>query len=287
MANQKSTPISDDTKQTLDRFANYLYARAGFAQTTVELTVGFARRMAPVIGLAPAHVDVERYIADMYRAGESFGHTSNAIKAIERYMEFLGNPIRLGRPRKPKRANLSTLSEAKIAVMISNAPTLRERAILTLLAYSGIRNRELTEVRVRDVDIPQQSVLVECGKGAKGRVCCVAGECMEILADYLRTRAGEPEDRLFVTVRHRHPLQTQDIRKLVRVAARRAGISKRVWPHLFRHSLATALLSRGASVYSIQALLGHSNVSTTLEYYLHPTARTTRSDYYRCVPSFV
>ena len=72
-------------------------------------------------------------------------------------------------------------------------------------------------------------------------------------------------------------MQTQDIRKFVRVIAKRSGVPGRIWPHLFRHSLATAMLSRGASIYSIQALLGHTFISTTMEYYLHPSARTSEA----------
>jgi len=110
---------------------------------------------------------------------------------------------------------------------------------------------------------------------------------MEILADYLRERRGGPEDWLFVTVRKRHQLQTQDVRKFCRVLARRAGLNIRVWPHLFRHSLATALLDRGANIYSIKEILGHAFISTTMDVYLHPSSRNVKADYHRCVPSYL
>jgi integrase/recombinase XerD len=279
--------IPAETQSVLDRFANYLYARSGFARGTVDLTIGFVRRAVPRMGLDPSHEAIEGYIADMHRAGESFGQISNAIKAVERFAEFLGRPIRLARPRKPQGISIAALSEAKVAIMIARTKSLREKALLSLLAYSGIRNNELCELRVRDIDMAQQSVVIECGKNSKGRMCCVSGECIEILGDYLRERQGRPDQFLFVTIRHGHQLQTQDVRKFIRVLARRAGIPGRVWPHLFRHSLATALLNRGASVYSIQALLGHTFVSTTMSYYLHPSAKNIRADYYRCAPSYI
>ena len=155
------------------------------------------------------------------------------------------------------------------------------------MAYTGCRNHELTDIRVQDVDIAQQSVIINAGKGELGRICPVTGECVEELVEYLRERKGNPEDWLFVTKRHGHQLQTQDIRKIVRTVATRAGIATRVWPHLFRHSLATDMLERGASVYSIQAILGHAYVSTTMDYYLHPNSRNVKSDYHRYAPSFV
>lgn len=110
---------------------------------------------------------------------------------------------------------------------------------------------------------------------------------MEVLGEYLRERKGEPDDWLFVTVRHGHQLQTQDMRKFVHVAAKRAGIPGRIWPHLLRHSLATAMLDRGANVYAIQAQLGHAWITTTLEYYLHPSRKSVQADCLKYAPSLL
>jgi integrase/recombinase XerD len=287
MATSKIT-VSAETQAKLDEFTNHLYAHHGFAATTVDLTVGFIRRASPKIGMNPARAEVDKYVADMHRAGESYGQISNAAKALERYMDFIGRPVHLARPRKQQNISIVALSEAKVAIMLSCTKNLREKAMLALLAYSGIRNKELCSMLVKDIDIAQQSVIVNGGKFGKGRICCVSGECIEILMEYLRERnAKHPDEFLFVTVRNHNQLQTQDIRKFVRVIAKRSGVPGRIWPHLFRHSLATAMLSRGASVYSIQAILGHTFVSTTMAYYLHPSAKNVRSDYYRCVPSYV
>ena len=171
--------------------------------------------------------------------------------------------------------------------MFVAAHSLRESALLAVLCYTGMRNNELIELRIGDVDIAQQSVTVHHGKGDRGRLVCMSGECAQVIADYLQVRQGQPNEFLFVTVRHKHQLQTQDVRKFIRVLARRAGVTGRIWPHLFRHSLATMLLDRGASVYSIQALLGHADVQTTMDHYLHPGTRNVRADYHRCVPSFL
>ncbi len=287
MATAYCIPFPTETDAVLEKFSNYLYARRGMADSTVALTVGFIRRMMPVTGPHPSPEAIEAYIASMRRRGMSYGNVSNAIKAVERYSDFLGVSVHLGRPRRPQPVPVTILSEAKIAIMIAATKNIREKALVSLLAYSGIRNNELVNLRICDIDIPQQSVTVECGKGAKGRICCITGDCGEILNEYLRWRVGREDDWLFVTARHRHKMQTQDVRKMVRVVAKRAGVNRRVFPHLFRHSLATALIDRGARAHSIQALLGHAYLSTTFQYYLHPNVRNTRADYYRCVPSFV
>lgn len=281
------TETTQEQQLLLERFSNYLYARSGLANGTIGLVLGYIRRMLPVTGPHPTGEQLDRYVTELRRRKTSYGHLANGLKSIEHYMAFLGEPIKFQRPRKPRAAAMAVLSEGKIALIIANARTLRERTILMVLAYSGCRNFELVNLRIRDVDIAQQSLVIQAGKGDQGRVCPLAGECSEVLMDYLRERKGLPDEPLFVTVRHGHKLQTQDVRKIIRVAALRAGVSSRVWPHLFRHSLATAMLTRGASVYSIQAILGHSYVSTTMDYYLHPNSRNVRSDYHRFAPSFV
>jgi integrase/recombinase XerD len=287
MADSNPNPIPIETKDLLDRFSNHLYARSGMADGTIALVVGYIRRMIPVIGAHPSQEELDRYVTEMRRRKTSYANLTNALKSIEHYMAFLGDPIKFQRPRKPRSAGMTVLSEGKIALIINAAKNLREKTMLMVLAYSGCRNFELINIRICDVDIAQQGITIRSGKGDRGRVCPLAGECSEVLVEYMRERKGLPDDFIFVTVRHGHKLQTQDVRKLIRVMAKRAGVSGRVWPHLFRHSLATAMLTRGASVYSIQAILGHAYVSTTMDYCLHPNSRNVRSDYHRYAPSFV
>ena len=90
-----------------------------------------------------------------------------------------------------------------------------------------------------------------------------------MLGAYIQERiqdGASEADKIFVTRRHGNPLHQQDLRKIIRVAVRRAGITKPVSPHLFRHSLAMAMLNRGASVMTIQKQLGHSWIQTTMDY---------------------
>jgi len=271
----------------LAKFADYLYTHCSVANGTVELQVGYIRRMLPVIGPTPGHTQMEHFIADMRRRDCSSAHVINAQRSLENYSEFISNPISFTRPKKSDKASVATLSEARIAVMISNAKNLREKTMLGIMATTGIRNSELVNLRVRDVNIGQQLLCVEVGKGAKGRLIFLTPPAMELLGQYLRDRDGAPDDWLFVTLRHGHQLQTQDIRKLVRVVAKRAGIPGRIWPHLLRHSLATAMLDRGANLYAIQALLGHAQLSTTLEYYLHPSRKSVQADCLKYAPSLL
>jgi site-specific recombinase XerD len=275
-----------ELQDALQRFAIYLYAKCGSAEASVQLLTGFVRRAVPRLGLDPTPTDVERYIAELRQAKTSYGVVTNTITAMCHWMNFLGKPVSLARPRKPKQIVMGALTEAEIAIMIHAATSLRERTILTLLAYSGIRNNELCCLLVRDVDLSSQMVTIETAKGESQRRVCVSGKCSELLTEYLRQHDSLPEDRLFTTVRHKHKLATQDLRKIIRVAARRVDITKRVYPHLFRHSLATNMLHRGANLFTIKDQLGHAFIETTMVY-LHSTQERLQADYRAFAPSYL
>src|SRR5256885_103921 len=102
-----------------------------------------------------------------YTANKSYSHIINTTLALERYSEFLGTPIHLGRPNKPKRIVAGTLTEAEIARMFSICRNIRERALLGMLAYTGIRNLELCNLHVKDIDFQNNTVFIKGGKGQK------------------------------------------------------------------------------------------------------------------------
>lgn len=286
MATHQLIPFPADIQDHLTRFRRYLLARRGAGVNTVDLVAGFARRICTHFGRGVlTHDDIDDYIVGLRTSGASYAHTCNACRALELYSEYLGTPIKLGRPRKPERQLVGILSEAEVAVMINGARTLREKAILSLLAYSGVRNRELGGLRIRNVDLARRIVHVEVAKNQRERKVCIAGPCVETLAEYLQLRAGAPDELLFTTVRRSAPLAPQDLRKLVRVAARRAGIKKRVYPHLLRHSLATNLLHRGANVLTIQRQLGHAHLETTM-IYLHGVDAEQEAQYAFYAPAY-
>jgi integrase/recombinase XerD len=276
---------SNETAKTITRFQNWLYARKGLAAGTVALHTGSARRMIERLGVFPDHEAIDGYICEL-RPSISYSHLYHTLIAIERYQEFRGDPIHFDRPRKPKKLVEDTLSEADVAVLLASIEKPRNRALLTLLAYSGIRNAEICALRIEDVDLGAGTIRVTKGKGSRAYTASIAGECVRIIAGYLRDRQGRPGDWLFVTERRRRQLAPQDLRKIVRVEARRAGMSQRVHPHLFRHSLAMAMLNRGAHPFTIQKQLGHAHIETTL-IYLQAEFTRARNEYLLCAPSYI
>lgn len=94
----------------------------------------------------------------------------------------------------------------------------------------------------------------------------IAAPCVIVLAEYMRERGGQVSDLLFVCLRSGMPYAQQNLRKMIRTAAKLANMKKRVYPHLLRHSLATNLLHRGAHLLAIKQQLGHVFVETTMIY---------------------
>jgi len=267
-------------------FAQHLLVNKGLKKTTLHNMVKLVRN--PLIKyrtLYPTHQMVMEHIAGLHEKKYSFFHITNSSLALERYTEFIGQPVKLGRPRKPKQLPKDTLSEAEIAVIIAAAKNIREKAILTLLAYSGIRNEELCNLRKKDLDLGNNMVFVEQGKGSKDRSVPITGACVKILMEYLAAFPRGEQDYLFTTLRHGQRYSEWALRRLVKRIVKRTFVKKKVHPHLFRHSLATNMLMRGANIFTIQKLLGHSHIQTTM-IYLNP--RTTRllAEYQAFAPSY-
>lgn len=206
--------------------------------------------------------------------------------ALEHYAKFKGFEITIGRPKKPKRILKDTLSESEVSRLIQSAKNLREKCMISFLAYSGIRNLELCNLRVVDIDLGANKVRVLAGKGIKDRVVNIPAQCTRLLVEYIMKYARKSEDFLFTTIVKGNPMATGDIRKIVRVLAGRANIGRRVFPHLLRHSLATNLLNRGASLLTIKDQLGHAHLSTVL-HYLSCIETRVKTEYEHFLPAYM
>ena len=155
----------------------------------------------------------------------------------------------------------------------SDIKSLRDRAILQLLFSTGLRVSELCSL-TRDVDFQSDSFSIR-GKGGKVRVVFMSDEAKKAVKEYLSKRK-DMDDALFARAesekgaRGKLGLVRRSIERIVKYYAIKAGISKKVTPHVIRHCFATDLLGNGADIRSVQMMLGHSNISTT-QIYTHIT----------------
>jgi len=163
---------------------------------------------------------------------------------------------------------------------------LRDRALLELLYATGMRASECLALRIEDVNLAAGYVVCT-GKGDRQRLVPVGAQALDWIRRYLRdarpalVRRGDA-GTLFVN-RRGGPLSRQGLWGIIKKAVRRAGMRRGVSPHTLRHSFASHLLERGADLRSVQAMLGHADISTT-QIYTHLSSRAVREMYMRFHP---
>ncbi|MCE7894751.1 MAG: hypothetical protein DYH12_34450 [Sorangiineae bacterium PRO1] len=152
----------------------------------------------------------------------------------------------------------------------------RDRLLLALFAYAGLRRSELLGLDWDDVDLQRRLLRVRVAKGGRQRVVPIHPALGPLFADYLSTRCGDSEPALFVGVHGRRLSQTI-LSETFRRYASAAGVTKRkrVTPHTLRHVFASELLHAGANLRQIQDLLGHKHLDST-QRYTHVTAHELR-----------
>jgi len=153
---------------------------------------------------------------------------------------------------------------------VGTALGLRDRALLELVYSTGMRNTELRELCLDDLETDRRTVRIRKGKGSKSRVVPLGREAAYWLDAYLSQgrpsfRPAPDQTRVFLTARG--PFQTrQAVSDVVLRAARQAGLKKRITTHSLRHAVATHMLRRGAGLRHLQEMLGHASAGTTQLY---------------------
>lgn len=160
---------------------------------------------------------------------------------------------------------------------------LRDKAILELLFSTGLRVSELCSLSTEDVDLSRDEFSIR-GKGDKVRVVFLSDTARNAIKEYLKNRK-DMDDAMFVQYGKNLKKTKEDnkdlrltprsVQRIIKKYATTAGITRKVTPHVIRHSFATDLLSNGADLRSVQALLGHANIATT-QVYTHVTDKHLR-----------
>ncbi|MEM2265301.1 MAG: tyrosine-type recombinase/integrase [Candidatus Hadarchaeales archaeon] len=191
------------------------------------------------------------------------------LRSIGRELKVKGMKQELP-PTEP--LNGRELGRLFAAVEGSDLFSLRNMAILALLARSGLRVSEVISLRVEDVELGERSgwVLVRRGKGMKERRVPLSAEARKVLRAYMEARPKNPGPLFFS--RTFRPLNSRDVERIVKEAAWRAKINRRVTPHTLRHTFATRFIEAGGDLRTLQEILGHASISTTGRY-LHPSLK--------------
>ena len=243
----------------------------------------FAHYILRMYDVPPKKVEPEmisNYMSRLYELGREKSSQARALSGIKSFFNFLlleeiidSSPAELIEAPKSSRPLPDTLSTEEIDRLIGSIEDnttkgLRDRAILEVLYSCGLRVSELCDLKLGDLFFGEGYIRV-IGKGDKQRLVPMSSIARSRIQLYMDVRSKErrKEEILFLNNRGKKLTRVM-IFTIIKQAAQRAGIEKKISPHTFRHSFATHLLEGGANIRQVQELLGHENILTT-EIYTH------------------
>lgn len=287
-----------DLKELKTQFLEYLEIEKGRSVKTVENYDRYLLRFLNYAKVsAPKQITeqmVREFRINLNRAAGTSGtmkkNTQNYhLIALRAFLKFLRK--RDVDSLNPERIELAKTSGRDLDLITANElgrlmkgpqgdelSALRDRAMLELLFSTGLRVSELCSLN-SDLDLSRDEFSVR-GKGDKVRVVFLSVEAKKAVAAYLKKR-GDMSEALFVGYgkagkgKDAGRLTPRSVERIVKQYAIKAGITRKVTPHVIRHSFATDLLENGADLRSVQALLGHANIATT-QVYTHVTDKHLR-----------
>jgi len=255
--------------------------RRNYAQNTVRAYIHAVEDFAKYFHRSPGRLGLEHireYQVHLFSDCKLSPGTIEGRTAALRFLfvKTLRRPYLPDHIPFPKRQRRmpTVLSQEEVARLIASAQNLMHRTMLMTLYATGLRRAELCHLKVSDIDSQRMVIHVRQGKGGRDRDVLLTPKLLETLREYWRWM--KPETYLFPgTVKNWRadvPITAKVVWKAVNEAGKRAGIRKRVAPHLLRHSFATHMLEAGADLRTIQVLLGHAKISDTA-LYLHLSRR--------------
>ena len=168
-------------------------------------------------------------------------------------------------PKSEKKIPI-VLDKNEIETMINGTKNVKHRLFLKFLYGSGLRVSEACSMKLEDLNVEERMGMVISGKGRKDRHIILSEGFVQDIPRYLKKRSKKAGNNPYLFNISDRCITTKMGQKIVKLAAERAEITKRVFPHALRSSFATHLLENGTDIRIIQELLGHSNLSTTERY---------------------
>jgi site-specific recombinase XerD len=276
-AQQDQEKLSAQALRQLSGFRKYLksqrYSERSISTycSMLELFLGYFPDKSPK---AITQSDINQFNHDVIiKRGYSISYQRQLVSALVLFYDFVGadhiDVSQLERPPKQK-ALPTVLSRSEILQLLEVTPNLKHRLAITLLYAAGLRISELLQLQLRDIDEERLLIRVRHGKGRKTRYVGLSKMALVLMHNY--KRQYQPKKYL-LEGQNGGPYSASSVRAVLKKAKRKAGIEKKVTPHVLRHSYATHLLEQGVDLRHVQELLGHARPETT-QIYTHVTRKT-------------
>lgn len=245
----------------------------GFSEKTIKAYTYYVNKLAFYYNIPPINL-TEKQVRDFFvylKEVEKLSPISyNLYHASIRYFFSIFDKEYLMKstPRcKNHKSKPAILSKEEVIRIIDSITNIKHKAIISLLYSAGLRIGEAIQLKITDIDRERKQIFIKNAKGNKDRYAILSQKSLEILEIHIKK--NNPIDYLFYSEQNvKAPIHTRTVQKVFKDAKNKAGISKNVTPHTFRHSFATHLLEDGINLRYIQTLLGHANLTSTA-IYLH------------------
>lgn len=255
-----------NSDRNFKRLFEELKARA-YSNKTIKAYIYYNERFVKHANKSPRAMtaqDITSFLAHLAQT-KSASTVALAFNAINFYYKTVYRRSICDGIKYPKRPKLlpTVLAKAEVKRMIEETVNPKHKTIIQLLYGTGMRVSEICSLKMRDIDFERNLIHIRCAKGAKDRMGMLPQTCRDIL---LKQKAIKSPAAYVFTGRSGGKINQRTIQEIIKQAAARAGINKRVSPHTLRHSFATHLLESGTDIRYIQKLLGHSKLQTTERY---------------------
>lgn len=273
-------------RETVSKFLDYLKTEKGSSQNTiasyerdVNNLINYLESNSLTIGKI-TNTNLNSYLINLEKMGRAPSTISRNVASIHSYFRYLYKNDMI--KQDPSSNLLSPKIEKKLPEVLTmeevdillsqpsdnDCKGIRDKAMLEVLYATGIRVSELINLKKEDINI--NLGYIKCNDKKKERIIPMGQVSKDALSNYLdharEIMIKDPgEDILFVSCLG-HKMSRQGFWKIVKSYANKAGIYKKITPHILRHSFATHLVENGADLRSVQEMLGHSDISTTQIY---------------------
>lgn len=243
----------------------------GFTQKTISTYMYHNTKFLKFIKKKPEEVitdDVKQYMAHLMDKGASPNHINLMLSALSfLYETTMKKGIitkELIKRQKTGDKLPIVLTKEEIQKLLASIENSKHQLLVAMMYGAGLRVGECVRLKISDLNLDQKVGTVRMGKGRKDRNIILTDSLVQKIKDYLAKRGQDDNPHLF-KVKDR-PLSIRQAQKIVKEAAEKAGIKKRVFCHALRSSFATHLLESGTDIRTIQVLLGHRFLDTTQVY---------------------
>lgn len=284
-------------------YEDYLKIEKGASGNTVSSYTRDVRQFAenmeqlniPLGEVLPG--DVERYAQMLLHKGKSPATVTRAMASLKSFYQCLqrqgytsSNPARGISPARVERKLPQILTSREVELFLeqpqcNDLKGYRDRAMLELLYATGIRVSELIALQLDDVNL--DAGFLCCSSKGKERIIPLYPTAVRALGDYMNLvrpqLVEDPEETVLFVNMNGEAMSRQGFWKLVKFYQEKAGIHKEITPHTLRHSFAAHLLENGADLRSIQAMLGHADISST-QVYTHLVSQKLKTVYNKAHP---